>query len=122
MEFCPNCNNYLFLNFEKENDQFQVINNCNYCGYTANKTKELKENACMYKNPNNIDTLQYYIKHKESIKYDRTIPHIDIIPCPNEECPSSSPEVRNDILYVKLDESKLKILYICNHCSSHWTN
>lgn len=122
MEFCPNCNNYIFVNFEKSDSGFKVHHNCHNCGYTADKTISLKEQSCMYNNPHNIDKLQYYIKHKENLKYDKTIPHIDIIPCPNQSCPSASPDVKNDVIYLNLDNDKLHILYICNHCGTHWTN
>lgn len=122
MEFCPQCDNYIFLTFEKKDDKFEVFHNCKNCGTTINKTTALNENSCMYNNPHNIDRLQYYVKHKEHLKYDPTIPHIDVIPCPNKDCPSASPEIRNDVLYINLDEAKLYMLYICNHCSSHWTN
>jgi DNA-directed RNA polymerase subunit M/transcription elongation factor TFIIS len=122
MEFCPNCNNYIFLNFEKKDDKFEVYHNCKNCGTVINKTSTLNENSCMFNNPHNIDKLQYYVKHKEHLKHDATIPHIDVIPCPNKECPSASPDVRNDVLYINLDEQRLYMLYICAHCSSHWTN
>lgn len=122
MEFCPNCNNYIFLTFEKKDEKYEVYHNCKSCGTVINKTSSLSENSCMYNNPHNIDRLQYYVKHKENLKYDPTIPHIDVIPCPNKDCPSASPDTRNDVLYINLDEERLYMLYICNHCSSHWTN
>ena len=122
MEFCPQCNNHIFLNFEKKNNKYDVIHNCKNCGTSINKTAGLNENSCMYNNPHNINKLQYYVKYKENLKYDPTIPHIDVIPCPNNNCPSNSPEIRNDVLYINLDVTKLYMLYICNHCSTHWTN
>lgn len=122
MEFCPHCDNYIFVNYEKVGDKFKVIHKCNNCGYTSDKTKELKEDSCMYNNPHNINKLQYYVKHKENIKYDPTIPHIDVIPCPNKSCVCNTSDTRSDVLYINLDVNKLYMLYICNHCSTHWTN
>lgn len=122
MEFCPNCSNYISINLKTENDKYTVIHNCKKCGYTADKTDTTTENSCMYNNPDNIDKLQYYIKHKENLRYDRTIPHIQIKKCPNKDCPSHKKDVNNDVLYINLDNDKLYILYICYHCSTHWTN
>jgi len=122
MEFCPDCKNKISITFEKTDNNYKVIHVCNNCNYSVNKTSTVKENSCMYYNPHNIDKLKYYIKHKDNIKYDPTIPHIDIIPCPNKDCISASSDVRNDVLYINLDDTQYIYLYICNYCNSHWTN
>lgn len=122
MEFCPNCNNYIFIKFEKDDNEYKVIHNCKKCGYTADKTDTINTNSCMYYNPNEINKLKYYVKNKHNLKYDPTIPHIDFIPCPNDQCPSRDINTRNDVLYLNIDDSKLYMLYVCNYCQTHWTN
>lgn len=122
MNFCPNCHNYISVKFESQDYKFKVIHKCKNCEYVEDMTNKLKEDSCMYYNPNEIDKLQYYIKQKEYLRYDPTIPHTDIIPCPNESCPSKDQNIRNDVIYINLDDEKLYILYICNHCQSHWSN
>lgn len=122
MDFCPNCRNYISIKFKKENDKYKITHNCKCCKYKADKTEDIKENSCMYYNPNEIDKLQYYIKYKENMKYDPTIPHTDIVPCPNESCESKNKDIRNDVMYANIDNTKLKILYVCNYCQTHWSN
>ena len=120
MEFCPSCNNLLFLKIEKKtNDTVELHYQCRNCDYKA--PANLESNT-IYSNPYNIDKLKYYIKRKETLRYDPTIPHIDVIPCPNKECVSNQGGQANDIFYVSLDDKKLLFLYMCNNCMTHWTN
>lgn len=121
MEFCPDCNNLLFLKIEKrEGDTINLQRHCKNCNYKAQLVTE--DNKCIYTNPYNIDKLKYYIKKKANLRYDPTIPHIDAIPCPNKECGSLTQGLANDIFYICLDNEKLQYLYVCNNCMEHWTN
>jgi DNA-directed RNA polymerase subunit M/transcription elongation factor TFIIS len=121
MEFCPDCNNLLYLKIEKkENDKVTLQRQCRNCTYKAQY--ETTDNKCIYTNPYNIDKLKYYIKKKANLRYDPTIPHIDSIPCPNKDCGSYTEGASNDVFYVCLDNQKLLYLYVCNNCMEHWTN
>jgi hypothetical protein len=123
MEFCPDCKNYLFLKTQqKEDESIEVINQCSNCNYLDVVDMKKRDTTCLYENNYNIDMLQYLVRKKNLLKYDPTIPHIDIIPCINKECPSKNGDVKNDIFYVSLDNKRLYNLYVCNNCMVHWTN
>ena len=123
MEFCPDCKNYLFLKTQqKDDDTIEVVNQCNNCNYYKVVDMKERNTTCLYENNYNINMLQYLVKKKNLLRYDPTIPHIDIIPCINEKCPSNKGDAKNDIFYVSLDNKKLYNLYVCNNCMTHWTN
>lgn len=127
MKFCPNCNNYLFLKIknDEKSDTIGFNYNCRNCGYSeTNTSKDLSsvKQQSIYNNPENIDKVRYYALKKELLRYDPTMPHIDNIPCPNQECISHAEPEKNDIIYLTIDKTKLQILYICNNCVTHWTN
>ena len=123
MEFCPDCNNLLTLKIDKKgSDAVELIYHCNNCAHKSVANIDTKTQKTIYSNPYNIDKLKYYIKKKETLRHDPTIPHIDIIPCANKDCPSNQGTAANDIFYVSLDDKKLLFLYVCNNCMTHWTN
>ena len=125
MNFCPDCNNYLFLKIKNDNDAVSFTYNCRNCGHTTTKTSSALHSVkqqSIYNNPENIDKVRYYAGKKELLRYDPTMPHIDNIPCPNTECISHTEPGKNDIIYLTLDKVKLQQLYICNNCVTHWTN
>jgi DNA-directed RNA polymerase subunit M/transcription elongation factor TFIIS len=121
MEFCPDCENLLFLKIEKrDNESVNLIYNCKNCSYKS--VADVDTQKTIYSNPYNFDKLKYYIKRKEALRHDPTIPHIDVIPCANKECSSNNGTAANDIFYVSLDDKSLLFLYVCNNCMTHWTN
>ena len=121
MEFCPDCRNLLFLKItKKEGGDVELVHKCGNCNYK--NTAQNTNNSCIYTNPYNIDRLKYYIRRKDFLKYDPTIPHIDIMPCPNKSCSSNTGEHKNDALFMCIDNIKLLNLYVCMNCNVHWTN
>lgn len=126
MKFCKNCNNYLFLKIKNDTEStVSFTYNCRNCGFTDTTTSDdmssMKQES-IYSNPGNIDRIKYYALKKELLKYDKTLPHINNISCPNKECISHSEPSKNDIIYLVIDKKKLQELFICNNCSTHWTN
>jgi len=122
MEFCPDCDNLLYLKIEDEDNNTSLTKkcyNCKFCRPVDMKSKDT--NKCLYQNMNQVDKLQYYVAKKENLRYDPTIPHINVIPCPNQKCSSYSGD-KNDIFYVSLNDDKQLYLYVCNNCMTHWTN
>lgn len=123
MEFCPDCQNLLFLKIDKKDgDGVELIYNCKNCKHKSVASMDTTEKKTIYSNPYNLDRLRYFVTNKTSLIRDPTIPHIDVIPCCNKACPSNTGAVGNDILYMSLDDKKLLFLYICCNCMEHWTN
>ncbi len=123
MEFCPDCNNLLFLKIDKKDTEaVELVYHCRNCAYKSVANIDTPDQKTIYSNPYNIDKLKYYVKRKEALRHDPTIPHIDVIPCANKDCPSNQGTIANDILYISLDDKALLYLYVCNSCLAHWTN
>lgn len=130
MKFCPECQNTLSLKIrmDDENKQFleYVCKNCNYKNQLDTKTEK-----CISKNEYDLQKL--YIQSKKNLKYicqDPTIPHINNIPCHNNQCPThknesevvNSEKPTNLVAYTKIEENDMKFMYICCHCFTTWTN
>jgi DNA-directed RNA polymerase subunit M/transcription elongation factor TFIIS len=130
MKFCPNCENYLNMKIE-DNSGKQTLNYfCRNCAYSQSiddfdNDEGLAKN-CILKNDYNIQKLSIEDKILENLFYDKTIPHINNISCPNRECDSNKemPNERadNDIIYIMSDFKDMKYLYICKNCRKRWTN
>lgn len=122
MEFCKECDNLLYLKINNKEDDTEILKQCYNCNFCKKIDIDNKEtNKCFYQNINDVDKLQYYLLKKENLRHDPTIPHINVIPCPNQKCPSYS-GTKNDIFYISINKEKLMYLYVCNNCLTHWTN
>ena len=113
-DFCPTCRYYLYL----DQDGKTLRRVCRNCGYQTEDTKgglileiDLKEKT----------SEGYKILMNEFTKKDPTLPHVNTIKCPNDECKSNgNAPVEKDVIYLKYDAVNLKFLYICNICDTQW--
>lgn len=112
-DFCPTCRYYLYL--DQEDKTLRRI--CRACGYQEEDKKgglisqiDLKEKT----------SEGYKILLNEFTKQDPTLPHVDSIKCPNNECASNTSGKPRDVIYIKYDPVNLKFLYICNVCDATW--
>ena len=140
MKFCPNCKTYLvseILSADVESNPGKLLlYKCHNCGYKEqiDVTKDDTE-KCIYKSRTELTKVKIYSQNLKYLKYDRTLPHIDTINCPNEKCPTrqmgidasgassaDSAQLRNDVLYMNLNENMMIFLYQCCHCEHTWTN
>jgi DNA-directed RNA polymerase subunit M/transcription elongation factor TFIIS len=66
-------------------------------------------------------------------KFDPTLPRINTVRCPNDECPSNQSgsdgtsasatgknKSVNEIIYVRYDDTNLKYVYLCTKCDKVW--
>uniref|UniRef100_A0A6C0HMZ8 DNA-directed RNA polymerase M/15kDa subunit domain-containing protein n=1 Tax=viral metagenome TaxID=1070528 RepID=A0A6C0HMZ8_9ZZZZ len=152
MNFCPDCETYLITKIGQSLDNPNKIlsYHCNNCSYSkvVDISKE-PEYKCVYHN-NLVNTKKIKINQKniQYISNDPTLPHVNNIQCPNSECltnkknpaseiltetnkldASDTPNTvaassisKNDVLYIKLNESDLTFLYQCCNCKYTWTN
>jgi DNA-directed RNA polymerase subunit M/transcription elongation factor TFIIS len=145
LQFCPNCDNYLYLDgkcLKKSN----LLRTCRTCGYE----KEDTEGLVMETDLREKSSEGYKVIMNEFTRYDPTLPHIHNIKCPNGECPSNTgggsvagaggasgaggagaggagaggtetkPVINSDIIYLKFDPENMKYAYICNNCGVTW--
>jgi len=62
----------------------------------------------------------YKILMNEFTTQDPTLPHVNTIKCPNNECDSNISGKERDVIYLKYDTVNMKFLYICNICNKRW--
>jgi len=68
-------------------------------------------------------------------KLDPTLPRINTIRCPNDECPSNrksagaggggaeaedKKEKKSEVIYLRYDDTNLKYVYLCAKCDKVW--
>jgi len=102
-----------------EKDTNQLTHYCRNCGYVDDSN--IKENSCIL----NMDIKKGEQKYSHIVnqftKYDPTLPRINNIQCPNENCKTNTEsDVKPDVLYIRYDEDNLKYLYMCSTCDTTW--
>jgi DNA-directed RNA polymerase subunit M/transcription elongation factor TFIIS len=113
-DFCPICKYYLYLKHNQEENKLR--RECHNCGYNTEEVHglileiDLKEKT----------SEGYKILMNEFTKYDPTLPHVNTIKCPNQECESNTTAKEKDVIYLKHDAINMKFLYICNNCNAQW--
>jgi DNA-directed RNA polymerase subunit M/transcription elongation factor TFIIS len=112
MKFCPTCKYYLYLKSGTE-----LTRLCVNCGYTEVETVGglISETMVQQKSSE-----AFKIMINEFTRQDNTLPHIKMIPCPKEECPTNVGSVERDVIYMTYDAPGKKNLYICNICGEQW--
>ena len=136
MNFCPECENSLFIKISGSDNANNIISYiCNNCSYKKNIdiTKE-PEYKCVYSHSYNIEKIDTNKHNDKYLCKDPTLPHIDILPCPNPECitnkenqksellDTESQKVKNNVLYIKINENNLTYKYKCCNCNHTWLN
>jgi DNA-directed RNA polymerase subunit M/transcription elongation factor TFIIS len=129
MKFCPICESYLLseiVTTDVEPNPNKLLRyKCNNCGYTeTNDVSKSDSDKCIYKTGTKKNNIKINTQNLKYLKYDRTLPHIDNINCTNDKCPTrkSGSKLRNDVLYMNLNDNMITYLYQCCHCTHTWTN
>ena len=105
MEFCQNCNNYLYI--KEDPEQKKIISYCKSCDYQKERTE-----YCILKKIYKKSESRPYINHKYT-NDDPTYPCIDI------KCPKCKKEGH----YAYYQCTNLSIIVVCSHadCNHDWT-
>ena len=137
MNFCPECETYLTTQILNNDNTNKILSyKCNNCSYSKvvdiGKEPEYK---CVYQQNYNQKKIKIDQKNIQFLSKDATLPHVNNIPCPNQQCPTNKENDKseilavenekiniNDIVYIKLNESDLTYLYQCCKCKHTWTN
>ena len=67
------------------------------------------------------EEVEYYLIN-EYTKFDPTLPRINTIKCPNNECASNKDESEEsrEVIYIRYDDINMKYIYLCTHCDKMW--
>jgi len=140
MHFCSVCANMYYISITPENELQYYCRNCGHIDNTI-----AAENICVSKvNVKHTTTQQSFSQVvNKYTKFDPTLPRIHTIRCPNDECPSNIVSARgsgrsavaaasaaassgekkntkNEIIYVRYDDTNLKYVYLCAKCDKVW--
>ena len=55
------------------------------------------------------------------IKLDPTLPRINTIKCPNQNCKSNKESTNSqEVIYLRYDDINMKYIYVCALCDTVW--
>ena len=118
MKFCPTCKYYLYLRPTKDTSDKETLTRlCVNCGYSEIETTGGLVSETMVQQKSSE---AFKIMINEFTRQDNTLPHIKMIPCPKESCPTNQGGVERDVIYMTYDAPGKKNLYICNVCNEQW--
>lgn len=115
MRFCNTCNNMFYV---RVNDTKDLEYYCKFCN---NSVVEPKTNGSILVIDDNTvdDDIRYKQFVNKNIIHDPTLPRVNNIQCPNENCTKHKDE-DNEVIYLKYDFSNMKYLYFCCKCNHFW--
>lgn len=119
MEFCDDCDNLMnpeIISDPKNKNKKLIKYRCTYCDLT----KTSHDKKPIYKNEYDSDVFSENYVNAHT-RFDATLPIITTIECPNSKCPSHELG-ENKVVGVRYNESDLKYIYMCKHCSKVWKN
>jgi hypothetical protein len=95
----------------------ELTRQCVNCGYTETEMNGglISETLVQQKSSE-----AFKIMINEFTRQDNTLPHIKMIPCPRESCPTNVGGTERDVIYMTYDAPGKKNLYICNVCGEQW--
>ena len=142
MQFCPTCDNKLYMRIHRESDDEKIAGQSHHKPnitssplvlYCKNCTffTELKDTGtnlpvtfdpCMYRSNYSKEHPLYYstIVNTYTVN-DPTLPRTSDMPCPNNECKTKhDDDCIPEVLYIRYNDDDMKYLYICKHCKWCW--
>ena len=132
MHFCSVCANMYYISITPENELQYYCRNCGNIDDSI-----AADNICVSKvNVKHTTTQQSFSQVvNKYTKYDPTLPRINTVRCPNDECSSNrrgsgsgeegageatKQKSTNEIIYVRYDDTNLKYVYLCTKCDKVW--
>jgi DNA-directed RNA polymerase subunit M/transcription elongation factor TFIIS len=99
----------MFVKNNNEDKLEYVCKNCN-----NHFIDESSETVCIQETilTNDSNTITF----DKNIKYDPTLPKVNFIKCPNENCKTDE----NNVIYLKTNFSELNFTYFCCDCETFW--
>tara|TARA_A100001015_G_scaffold60608_1_gene66829 strand:- start:486 stop:854 length:369 start_codon:yes stop_codon:yes gene_type:complete len=118
MKFCEKCENMYYLQLSPD-DENQIIYKCRNCGNEDSEIQNKDLCVLSYNKEKKTDYLKYI---NEFTKLDPTLPRINSIKCPNQDCVCNKDEtVENEVIYIRYNDEDMKYVYTCAKCDFIWT-
>ena len=117
MHFCSKCSNMYYIRINSD-DPNKLVYYCRQCG---NEDKQLAiENVCVSKTQIKKDEQSFLHIVNKFTKLDPTLPRVNNILCPNQDCLTNKDAKDREILYIRYDDTNMKYIYLCSHCDTVW--
>jgi len=117
MRFCSKCENMYYIRIDSE-DTNKLIYYCRHCGNEEDNL--LNSSTTIYKHYSKDDEIACSHFVNKYTKLDPTLPRINNILCPNEDCITNKKKKDREIIYIRYDEINMKYLYLCSDCDYTW--
>ena len=117
MHFCTVCENMYYIRLGAE-DSSQLIYYCRKCGHED--ATIAAGNACVLKTSFVGGEAQYGHIVNRYTKLDPTLPRTDTIKCPSQTCSSNAEGAKQEVIYIRYDDTRMKYLYLCANCDMVW--
>lgn len=117
MHFCSKCSNMYYISINP-NDTNKLVYYCRKCG--NEDTLLALDNVCVSKTQINKSEQSFSNIINKYTKFDPTLPRINNILCPNEDCITNKEGKDRDIIYIRYDDINMKYVYLCTDCDTVW--
>lgn len=117
MYFCEKCDNMYYLKIMQDNAK-SLIYYCRNCGHED--TTITANNICVSETHIKKNEQNYSHIINEYTKQDPTLPRINTIKCPNQECKSNNGDSDREVIYIRYDDTNMKYIYLCAKCDTMW--
>tara|TARA_B110000285_G_C14523932_1_gene337811 strand:- start:141 stop:488 length:348 start_codon:yes stop_codon:yes gene_type:complete len=100
-------------------DEESLVYYCRNCGNEDNNLT--KSNICVSKTQLKKGEQKYNHIINEFTKLDPTLPRINTIRCPTNECSSNKDEgADREVIYIRYDDTNMSYIYLCAKCDTVW--
>jgi len=119
MHFCSECHNMYYLKVTAD-DANSLIYYCRNCGHEDDILTA--DNICVSNTQLKRSEQKYSHTVNEYTKFDPTLPRINTIKCPNQECASNQAggDTSREVIYIRYDDTNMKYIYLCARCDTMW--
>ena len=118
MHFCNKCDNMYYIRISSDKTNDTLIYYCRNCGNEDDKLTN--DNICVSKTQIKRSEQKFNHTVNEYTKLDPTLPRINTISCPNNECISNKEKGDREVIYIRYDNTNQLYLYLCAKCDITW--
>ncbi len=117
MHFCNICSNMYYIRINAD-DPNKLVYYCRKCG--NEDTTLAADNICVSRTQ--IKKSEQSFNHiiNKYTKFDPTLPRINNIKCPNQDCVTNKEGKEREIIYIRYDDVNMKYVYLCSDCDTVW--